>query len=164
MNDGYTIPGLLRRVQLVEVDDSGTQQRLRATGLAGEEFSNVVRAQHFGLSSVPPKGAEGLLLAQGGRSDRAHILGLEHKDYRPTKTEAGGTVIYDGNGQAISLVKRALRIVGTDTITIKATRIVIDGEVYLGGADADKEAAMRGSIDSAGHTEQSNLATRVFLK
>lgn len=164
MSDDYTIPGLMRRVSLVELDDSGSQQRLRATGLAGEEFVNVVRAQHFGLTSVPPKGAEGLLLAQGGRSDRAHILGLEHGDHRRRDVEVGGTVLYDANGQAISLVRNALRIVGSGTITIKANKVVIDAEVHLGGADADKPASMLGTIDSAGHSEQSNLATKVFVK
>lgn len=154
----------LRRVSLVEADDRDTLQRLRATGLAGEEFRGVARLQHFGLSSTPPAGAEGVLLAQGGRSDRAHILGLEHPDYRPRGVEAGGTVIYDANGQAVSLVKNNLRIVGSGTVTISAPTIVLDGNVHLGGADADLPASMKGTVDSAGHVEQSNLATRVFVK
>lgn len=156
--------GSLRRVSSVEIDDSGTQQRVRATGLAGEEFDNVVRAQSFGVSSSPPRGSEGVLLEQGGRSDRAHILGLEHPDHRPRNVELGGTVLYDANGQAVSLVKNNLRIVGGGTVTISAPKIVLDGTVYLGGVDADKPASMLGTVDSAGHTEQSNLATRVFVK
>jgi phage baseplate assembly protein V len=155
---------LLRRVSVVDVDDSGTQQRLTLEGLASEEFSRVVRSQHFGLSSVPPKGAEGLILAQGGRSDRAHVLGLEHKDHRPRNQEVGDVVLYDAHDNAISLVKKNLRIVGSDTVTIKGAKIVLEGNVYLGGADADKPAAMQGTLDTAGNADVSNLASKVFMK
>lgn len=162
--DRTAIAGSLRRVSVVEIDDSGTQQRVRATGLAGEEFRNVVRAQPFGFSSVPPSGAEGLLLAQGGRADRAHMLGLEHPDHRPRSVEVGGSVIYDASGQVISIFKNNIRIVGGGTVMISAPDIILAGKVRLGGADADKPASMLGTVDSAGHTEQSNLATMVFVK
>ncbi|VTZ27570.1 conserved hypothetical protein [Methylocella tundrae] len=158
------IKGSLRRVSVVSIDDAGTQQRATLNGLSGEQFKNVVRSQHFGLSTVPPAGGEGVILMQGGRSDRAHVLGLEHPQYRPKNTEQGGTVLYDANGQAISLIKKNLRIVGTDTITLTAPKIVLDGMVYLGGADASLPASMKGTIDTAGDADISNLAQKVFVK
>ena len=177
------IKNLLRRVSSTKIDDTGTQQRVEMTGLKGEAFKNVVRLQPYGFSSVPPKGSEGVLLTQGGRSDRAHVLGLEHKDYRPVKRKDGEVVFYDLNGQEVYISKDGIKIIGgkkklplsitigssvltvaDGKITLKADKIVADGTVYLGGADASKEASMRGTVDSAGHTEQSNLATKVWVK
>lgn len=151
----------LRRVSVISVDDSGSQQLVTATGLNSEQFEGVVRNQHFGLSSVPPAGGEGLILTQGGRSDRAHILGLEHPQFRPTGQAVGSTVLYDGNGQAVSLVKNNLRIVGSATITITAPTIVLNGNVHLGGTGG-VPISMKGTTDTAGNADVDNLATKVF--
>lgn len=96
--------GMLRRVTVVAVDDKGTQQRLTLTGLASEQFDKVVRLQPHGFTSVPPAGSEGVLLPMGGRSDRAHVLGLEHKDKRPTGLPGGATALYDADGNIIKMI------------------------------------------------------------
>ena len=100
------IRGALRRVAIVEVDDSGSQQRLRLSGLKSEEFRNVVRAHDFGFASNPPKGAEGLLLPQGGASNRAWAMGFEHKDYRQKDLPTGAVALYDHNGNVIKMVSK----------------------------------------------------------
>jgi len=149
------LAGMLRRVSVVEVDDTGSQQRIRATGLSGEEFRNVVRLQPHGFSSVPPVGAEGVILTMGGRSDRAHFLGLEHKDRRPTGRKAEEGVLYGPDDQEIYISKDGITISGGKNkkpltitvgsskvtvsdgkVTITGAQIVLDGTVFLGGADA----------------------------
>ena len=50
---------------------------------------------------MPPSGAEFLFVASGGRSDRGHLLGGEHPDYRPAGNPSGTTVLYDSAGNAI---------------------------------------------------------------
>lgn len=49
-------------------------------------------------------------------------------------------------------------------ITTTAETIVEDGNVKLGGPDADTPASMKGTIDTAGDADVSNLATKVLLK
>jgi len=100
------IRGALRRVAIVDVDDTGSQQRLRLSGLASEEFRNVVRAHDFGFASNPPAGGEGLLLPQGGASNRAWALGFEHKDYRQKNLPSGAAALYDKDGNIIKLVSK----------------------------------------------------------
>ena len=98
------IRNMLRRGTVVEVDDSGGQQRLRVRGLAGEELADILRVQSHGLTSTPMPGAVGIIAALGGRSDRAVLLGLESEAYRPRNLNPGGTAIYDAQGKVLKFV------------------------------------------------------------
>jgi phage baseplate assembly protein V len=152
----------LLRAILATVDDSGSQQLMKLTGLAGQTIGEAVRSQPFGLTSVPPAGAEALILAIGGGMDRAHALGVEHPQHRPTGNPAGSTVLYDANGNAVSLVQSNIRIVSPGTVTITAPTIVLNGSVTLGGpAGSGVAAAMQGTVDTGGNADVSNLATKV---
>lgn len=162
--DRAAIRAMLRRAAVVSVDDSGDRQLLDLSAFASDLPRKVARIQDFGFASNPPVGGEGLLLCPGGRSDRAVFVGGEAKQYRPKNTELGGTILYDANGQAVSLVKNNIRIVGTDTVTITAPTIVLAGNVHLGGADATRPASAQGTTDSHGDTDTGNFATKVFVK
>jgi len=48
------------------------------------------------------------------------------------------------------------------TITFKAKKIVHQGDVYLGDANANRALSLHGSQDSARHASVSNLATKVW--
>jgi phage baseplate assembly protein V len=151
--------GSIRRASVVEIDDSGTQQFLKkGKGLKSEQFEQVYRPQPFGMTSNPPAGSEGLLLAMGGRSDRLLGLGFEHKDYRPKDTEIGGTIIYDANGSAVSLVKPNLRIVHAQKLVLAAPVIVLEsGDIRLGGESANRPVSAQGTVTSDGATDTSNF-------
>ena len=127
----------LLRALLTTVDDSGPQQFVAVTGLTGQTIGQAVRSQHFGLTSVPPAGAEGLMLALGGGHDRHHALGLEHPKYRPINTPSGGTVLYDAYGDAVSIVQANLKIVHGSQIVLQvggcSLTITSSGFAYAGG-------------------------------
>jgi phage gp45-like len=154
---------MMRRATVKSVDDTGTQQIVTWTGLKGEE-GKAYRQQGHGSSSVPPVGSEGYLSALGGRSDRMLFHDGEHKDHRPKKQSPGDTVIYDAHGQAISLVKKSLRIVGADTVTIVGKTIVLEGDVYLGSKDGAKKIATEDTLDSKGGKLQAPFATKAKAK
>jgi phage baseplate assembly protein V len=127
---------MIRRVRLKELTDSGTLQTMRLSGLKGEELDQVPRIQPFGLSTNPPVGSEGLLLALGGRSDRGVVLGVESPDHRPTGREPGSTILYDANGNVVSIVQAELRVrhatqivlqVGGVTLTLSSAGLAISG-------------------------------------
>lgn len=134
--DFDTIRTMLRRVRLLELDNSGTLQTLRVAGLKGEQLAGVPRVQPFGFSANPPAGAEGLLLALSGRSDRAMVLGVEHPAHRPSAREGGSTALYDANGNIVSLVQAEIRVrhatkivleAGGVTLTVDASGVTVAG-------------------------------------
>ena len=108
--DRDPIRTMLDRVEVRETDDSGTQQLVRALGLAEEEFRRTLRASPHGFSSHAPAGSEGLVLSGGGRRDRAVILGLEHKDHRPRGLAQGEAILYDDQGQVVFVKRDGIRI------------------------------------------------------
>lgn len=95
------IRSIIRRARVIKVDDSGTQQKLNLVGLASDKPEKIVRALPHGFTSNPPADAEGVLLALGGRSDRAMFIGGEHKDHRQKNLKAGQAVLYDDKGNVI---------------------------------------------------------------
>jgi phage gp45-like len=127
---------MIRRVRLLESDDTGTQQKLKVRGLRSDEPADVVSLERWGETGVAPANAEGIMLSLGGRSDRAFILGLAHQDHRPKNTEAGGKVFYDANGSKITMIKGSTTIehasqivlkVGGCTLTISASGFAFTG-------------------------------------
>lgn len=128
---------MIRRVRLSKLDDSGTQQKGNVRGLKNDQLEDVVRIQNFGFSSNPPNDAEGVLLALGGRSDRAMLLGIEHKDHRPKGGEIGGTYIYDAFGNIASFVQSDIKIVHSTAIIFQVggVQVVItsQGVSIVGG-------------------------------
>jgi phage gp45-like len=103
----------LTRATLVEVNDSGTQQTLRLRGMAGESFSDVYRLQPHGFSSVPPAGAEGILLRMG-ETERMLALGFEGKAIRPKGNAAETSSVY---GKKIVIEGEEIEIKGNVRIT-----------------------------------------------
>lgn len=93
--------GMIRRVEVIEVDDTGESQVVTMMGLADEIFKISMRGQGHGLSGVPRKGAIGHLFFAGGRPDQAFVLNLEHPDDRIKNLESGEAVSYGAAGQTI---------------------------------------------------------------
>lgn len=137
-------PGQLLRALLQEVDDSGAQQLVKVSGLAGQVIGEAVRSQHYGFSSNPPAGAEGLMTLIGGGMDRAHALGLEHPKYRPTNLPSGGAILYDNAGNSV-------KIIGDEILVEHGKKIVLQvGGVSL-TITSNGFAFAGGSITHDGH-------------
>jgi phage gp45-like len=95
--------GYIRRARLLETDDSGSQLRLRARGLASEEASEVWLAGRYGFHSRPPAGSEGIFAALGGRADRLIGLGFEHPERRPRGLPDGGSAMHGPNDANVTI-------------------------------------------------------------
>lgn len=122
---------MLRRAQLLRLDDSGSQQLLDLSGLKSDKPRQVPRLMGFGFSSSPPAGADFLLLALGGGASRAMALGGEHADYRPKNRPPGSTIVYDAYGSIVSLVEQNIRIVHAAEISIEAPVVTIKGALTV---------------------------------
>lgn len=97
------VTNLARRAVLQLVDDSQKLQVLQVKALAGETRDGVEHVQPYGFSSVPPAGADVVLLSVGGRSEHALAIAAGHKAYRIRNRESGEVTVYDKNGSTITL-------------------------------------------------------------
>lgn len=156
----------LFRVELESTKDDGKAQTNNLLGRDGEKLGGeqgVLRVQAFGLSGHVPKGAHGIVLTIGGNSDQAVLLGMEHPDHRPTGLAEGCVKLYDAFGQFIHLEDGKCTIsAGGCTIVMHGGKIILTGDIYLGNAGASRAVSAIGTIDSAGHSETSNLLTKVW--
>jgi len=91
-----------RRVEVIEVDDSGPIQMVKCMGLADEYFELPLRGQPHGFTGNPRVGAIGYVMMANGRPDQAFLMGLEHPDDRKKDREAGETTMYASPGQEIN--------------------------------------------------------------
>lgn len=96
---------VMRRVEVIDVDDSGPIQMVRVMGLADEIFELPLRGQPHGLTTVPPKGSVGYVMMAGGRPDQAFLMGLEHPEQRPANRASGESIMYATPGQKVDMDK-----------------------------------------------------------
>ena len=94
---------MVRRIEVVSVDDSGEDQLLTVMGLEGEFFELTISAQDHGLSGVPPVGAVGLLTMINGRPDTAQLSGMRLPGARPTGQAGGETKLYGQAGNFVHM-------------------------------------------------------------
>lgn len=96
---------VMRRVEVIKVDDSGPVQMVTVMGLADEIFDLPLRGQPHGLTTVPPVGSIGYVMMAGGRPDQAFLMGLEHPEQRPNNREPGESILYATPGQRVDMDK-----------------------------------------------------------
>jgi len=157
---------MLWRARLDETDDTGKQQKMSLLGRVREKIggqkSKVPRLQGYGLSSHPPKGAQGFFIAMGGYPDQVFCLGIEHPDHRPTNLAEGELKLYDDQGQFVHIKRDGIHIETGKTVTIKAPKIVLESaDIRLGSDSASRELAAKGTIDTGGFVDTANLLTKV---
>jgi phage baseplate assembly protein V len=92
--------------EITDVDDSGKQQTVSHYAFAGELHSEVYRPQVFGLSSRPPKGSTGVVVALGGERSRSVFLGGEHDDHRPKGLKEGEAKLYDAEKNSLYFARK----------------------------------------------------------
>lgn len=139
----------LVRMKLGKIMDDLGVQRAQGTGRANENFGKgehyIQRAQNYGISSVPPEGAFGLVQALNGNPDHSILGFIEHPGYRPKNLQPKDQMLYTGhnmeeNGEHqdyVKLTENELKIhhkkkiiieVGTSTITIEENKITIKAD------------------------------------
>jgi phage baseplate assembly protein V len=100
--------------------EDGGQQFLSGRGVYNDGYTNVRRLESHGFYSSPPPKSQGLLIYPNGHPDEAYLLGVDHRDHRPSGLGLGATAIYDANGQIIKMVSSGL-VVDTASKTVTIT-------------------------------------------
>ena len=91
---------VMRRVEVVKVEDKGEIQEVTVMGLEEEEYKLAYRGQPHGLTSVPPVGSVGYLFVANGRPDQSFLMGCEHPDHRPKDRKPGESEQYGAKQQS----------------------------------------------------------------
>lgn len=141
--------GMITRVTIGSVDDSGRLQRVRLSGLAAE-LATAERLQHYGLSAVPPSGSTAVMLAPGAGRSNGVVIGADPMT-RPTGLADGEVWLYAVHGQTIRLLTSGdielhpaeggvVRVVGNGEIA---------GNLHVGGnISTDGTITAQGQIHS----------------
>lgn len=144
---------MVSRGTLSLVDDAPGVQKAQVKLLAGEVRDGLERVQQYGFSSVPPVGAEAVVLFVGGSRDHGVVIGTESRGQRVGGQEAGVVTVYDGAGHKIVLTPNGIEIHGGghNLVITGAPKVTVDGDIELTGdvkADGDVKA---GSISLKQH-------------
>lgn len=118
----------IRRVELVETDDSGELQRTTVRGYEDEIIKLGHRVQTFGDAGHAPPGAHGLALLVNGRPDQSVLFGFEHPQHRQKNLGVGERVLYNAHGDIIGIYKQKIRIV-TQEFEVVAPTIKLTGTI-----------------------------------
>ena len=127
-----------------------------------------------GKDSRPMKvGQQVTLLCPDGDLANAFALpGGYHDQNPPPSTQVSEDIIAQRGKARARVTDSASRLeydsayieCANGVITLHAAKIVLDGTYYLGGSDADKAVAMKGTVDTGGYSDISNLATTGITK
>jgi phage baseplate assembly protein V len=157
------------RLNLKMVNDGSKMQSIQATGLDGEVFESVERFEPYGFTSHP-KGGEAIGLPIGG--DRSHMIVLNPGDrgVRKGGGAPGDVVMYNENGDSISLGEgnklamktkelsadaettvviktKDLTIEASGSVTIKSPTVTIEGNLVVTGSITGGGGGQAVSID-----------------
>lgn len=124
----------------------GMIKRFSATGLPGQTFDDREYLQHYGYTSRPLPGAEGILIREGN-----HIVMIASDDRRyRIRLEAGEVALYTDEGDKVHLKRnREIEVVGGNkitvttqvaTITASTSATVTSPVINLGGDRAGLQA------------------------
>lgn len=102
------------------VDDSKKLQALQVS-MGDEVHDDVERFQQYGITSIPAKDAEAMLLAVGGGRSHAVVVAVDDRRYRPTGLARGEVALYT--------LQNAIRVLCKD-----------DGSLRLGTDPVDNVA------------------------
>ncbi|MDY0882312.1 phage baseplate assembly protein V [Dongia soli] len=89
----------IAKVVLSGVDDSPGLQSVQLRLMADEAKGGLTHLQHYGFSSNPHPGAEGVAFFIGGNRDHGVALNLDDRRYRPRNIKAGEVILYTDEDQ-----------------------------------------------------------------
>ncbi len=88
------VDALVARAVVELVNDTLKTQRLQVTVLADDPEDDVEHFQPYGVSFVPPAGAEAIALAPSGSREGTVVICVQHPDHRPRGGDAGTGGLY----------------------------------------------------------------------
>lgn len=116
------------------VNDSPKLQAVQVTLRAEEVRDQAEHFQHYGFTSVPLPGAEGIALAVGGSTDHAVLVNIDDRRYRKRDLLPGETCIYTRWGDYILIREGEIVIRHATKVTVDAPLVHFTGNVTVAGS------------------------------
>lgn len=123
----------IARAVLGVVNDAAKLQAVQVTLRADVVRDDAEHFQHYGFTSVPLPGAEGIALAVGGSTDHLVVLNIDDRRYRKKGLQAGEVCIYTQWGDQILLRENEIQIQHATQVTINAPLVAISGDLTVDG-------------------------------
>lgn len=154
------VMSMVGRCIIMAVDDSRKIQSVQVEVLADELHDEAERFQHYGFSTHPIPGAEGIIVRIGGTASHGVIIVVDDRRYRLTDLAQGEVALYDDLGQVVHLKRDGILIKSEMKVRVEAERVdVIADTVNLGGEGGAGVARIGDSVSGGVITGGS---TKVF--
>lgn len=146
--------GMVSRAVVGLVMDGAKLQGLQVTILADQSADEVEHFQHYGFTSVPLPGAEGIALAVGGSRAHTVVINVDDRRFRLKNLRPGEVALYDDLGKAVHMTRDGMVLDGGgEQVTIKNTpKVRIE-------ADLESTGSIKDNCDSAGGRTMEQMRT-----
>lgn len=150
----YSMAG---RALITAINEESQRQKFQILIDSDESMDDVEHFQHYGFSSVPPKGSEALVLALNGNNAKRVAINAEKKDLRP-KGEGSDVFLYHEEGHKIGFLRNGkvhltaidVILAASNSLTIISPENIIQGPLHVtGGISTDLGIYATGGITSA---------------
>jgi phage baseplate assembly protein V len=137
----------------------GVIKRFSGTGRANETITDREVFQHYGFTSMPLNGAEGILI-----NEKNHIVLIASDDRRYRIPLQGGEVaIYNADGDYVKLGQnRKITVVGGTSVTVQTPSLVIEG---MAGGETNVQvtgnAALTGNLAVTGNITYTGTCIKI---
>ncbi len=130
----------------------GVIKRFAGSGRPGESFTDREYIQHYGYTSRPLAGAEGILLKQG---NNIILVASDDRRYRITLAE-GEVALYTGEGDYIHMKRgrlvevntRELKIMASEKVSLQTPLVETTGQIRADLDITDQAAGTGRSMKS----------------
>lgn len=158
------VRGMVSRAVVNLVNDGAKLQALQVTLLADQVPDDAEHFQHYGYTSVPHPGAEGIGLAVGGSTGHTVVINVDDRRYRLTGLQAGEVALYDDLGHKVYLTRNGIVIdgAGHQVTMVNLIKLRVEADIEATGqikdvcdtGDSRTMAQMRTTHTDHTHTEQ----------
>lgn len=140
------VNGLIARGKVLLADDSNGQQRVQIAIADALPLDGCEHFQPYGFTSVPPEGAEAIVIFVGGRRDHPLVIAVGDRRTRMKGMAAGEPAMYTDEGDYI-IIRRggAIEIKGAASVTITSPNAKLTGNFEIDG-DVD----IKGNVNIEG--------------
>jgi len=137
----------IARAVLGAVNDAAKLQAVQVTLGADVVRDDAEHFQHYGFTSVPLPGAEGIGLAVGGSTDHLVVINIDDRRFRLKALPAGEVALYDDLGHKVHLTRNGIVIDGAGQLVsfVNLERLRVE-------ADIDCTGEIKDRCDGAGTT------------
>lgn len=134
------------RAVLAMVNDAAKLQAIQVTLQEGVVRDRVEHFQHYGFTSHPLPGAEGIALSVAASSDHTVVINIDDRRFRLKSLEAGEVALYTDEGDKIHFKRGGvIQIVAATKLQIDAPDVEISGNLAVGGV-----VVAQGDVTGAG--------------